>query len=70
MPKTKEFVLKKPIRKPTVPIQPRLNTNARSKEREAFDKNAEKRRFEIRQKEQEERNKKLKDKTPKFNNNF
>ena len=70
MPKVKEFVLKKPIRKPTVPVEPKLSTNARSKEREIFAKNAEKRRFEIKQKEIEEREQKLRDKTPKFNLNF
>ena len=70
MPKGKEFVLKKPMRKPTVPIEPKLSTNARSKERELFDRNAEKRRQEIRQKENQEKNQKQKYKSPKFNLNF
>jgi len=66
MPIYKEFVIKKPVTKPTVPRAPRLNTTNRSKVREQYHKKAEEYRRQIKEKD----GRRPRDKTPTFNLNF
>ena len=53
--KPSQFVLKKAMKKPTVPQKPKLNTDRRSKEREEYMKRTEEWRNEVIKKQREER---------------
>lgn len=70
MPNTKEFVLKKPVFKPTVPMEPKLKTNVRSSRREEYARKAEEYRKELKQRAEDNIERRRKDKTPTFNLNF
>jgi len=65
-----EFVLKKPVRKPTVPVTPKLHTEYRSKLREEYIRKAEEYRKEILAKQREDLEKRKKQKSPDFDLNF
>lgn len=69
-PHAKEFVLKKPVTKPIVSRAPRLQTTARSKARQEYEKRAEEYRKELKKKEAEEMEKRKREKTATFNLNF
>jgi hypothetical protein len=69
-PHSKEFVLKKPVTKPTVPKAPKLNTTTRSQIRKEYEKRAEEYRRELKRKEEEEIERRKREKTSTFNLNF